>query len=88
MHPRAIDIGPDGPAAPVDPLGEGVKGIGDIEGREHPHLIEKAMRPSAILVQPDDLAAPVDPGGLGANGASERDIEGREGKMSGVGYGA
>src|SRR5262245_20837506 len=59
MHPRAIDVGPDDPAAPVDSVGEGVKGTGDIEGREHRRLIEKAML-LHILVAPDDLAADLD----------------------------
>src|SRR5262249_2847922 len=84
MLPSALVVEPDDLATRVDPLGEGVKGARDVDGREHAPLIEKAMPPAGFTnlcivtfeVVPYDLAARVDPVGIGAKEA--RDMDGRE----------
>jgi hypothetical protein len=83
MPPRAIAVRPYDLARGVDPERYGVRGTGDIEGREHPSVIEKAMVPCAIDITPHDLARGVDPEGYGVKSAG--DIEGRKGKRSGLG---
>jgi hypothetical protein len=45
-------VGPHDLAAIVDPVGDGVRGAGDIDRGEAAAAIEEAMLPSAVVVPP------------------------------------
>ena len=76
MIPHAIFVVPHDLARRGDAEGFGVRGAGNIDGREHAPLIEKAVRPRAIEVVPHDLATRIDVEGYGGRGAGN--INGRE----------
>src|SRR5438132_10743918 len=76
MQEEGVLEGPHDLPGIGDSIGGGIRGTGDIDGRDHPRGIpEKAMPDAAVAVEvsPHDLPGIVDPEGVGFCGTGDID---------------